>query len=321
MKFLDKIEPLLLLLAVGIGLLLANINVLQSLSSALVSPFLTFMLFGLFWDVPVGDLSKSFQNVKFTFTAFTINFLWTPFFAWILTRIMLPDQPFLALGFILLMVTPCTDWYLVFTNMAKGDLKLSVALLPINLICQVLLLPVYILLLGGKLGWTDPLILIKSAIIVLIVPFALAKLIKHVLRNKSAPTKLMENLFVKRQFFWLWMAICMMFASETIIGTGYLPIFLSILIPVVLFFFITFFLSSATGKILGFGREATVSLLFTTLARNSPLALAFAQKAFPEERTILLPLIIGPLIELPILALIAQILISFNKNKVVELEP
>jgi ACR3 family arsenite efflux pump ArsB len=318
MKFLDKIEPVLLLLSVGAGLLLGAVPLVQGLLGAFVSPFLTFMLLGLFWDVPVGDISKSFRNLRFTSASLIINFVWTPLFAWILAGAFLHGEPFLALGFILLMVTPCTDWYLVFTSMSRGNLGLSVALLPLNLVAQVMLLPVYILILGGSVGWTDPFLLLKSAFLVLIVPFGLAKVLKRLFQKLPRATTLMENIFVKRQFFWLWMAICAMFASEKIIAEGYLPIFISILCPVVIFFAFTFFLSRTVGKILKFPEPDRVSLLFTTLARNSPLALAFAQKAFPGEKAVLLPLIIGPLVELPILALIAQIVLMLaNRDKTI----
>jgi hypothetical protein len=30
----------------------------------------------------------------------------------------------------MLMVTPCTDWYLIFTGIAKGNVALSTAILP-----------------------------------------------------------------------------------------------------------------------------------------------------------------------------------------------
>ncbi|MDR2339574.1 MAG: bile acid:sodium symporter [Deltaproteobacteria bacterium] len=315
MTFLDKIEPLLLILAVGAGLLLGLNPFLREMSKAFVSPFLTCMLLGLFWEVPLKDISKSFHNVKFTSTSLIINFIWTPAFAWTLSRLFMDNQPMLALGFVLLMVTPCTDWYLVFTGMSKGNVPLSVALLPLNLICQVLLLPVYILILGGDVGWTDPGLLLKSAVLALVVPFCLAKALKWLLEGKAGPTRLMETLFAKRQFVWLWLAICMMFASERIIGEGYLPVFLSILFPVLIFFLANFWVSRTTGRLMGFDRPDTVSLIFTTLARNSPLALAFAQRAFPGERQVLLPLIIGPLVELPILALIAQLIVTCWKGK------
>lgn len=53
---------------------------------------------------------------------------------------------------------------------------------------------------------------------------------------------------------------------------------------------------------------------YTTLARNSPIALAIAIVAFPGEPLVALALVIGPLIELPALALIAQILLWIQRK-------
>jgi ACR3 family arsenite efflux pump ArsB len=107
------------------------------------------------------------------------------------------------------------------------------------------------------------------------------------------------------------MAICAMFASEAVIAKGALPVFLSVLWPALIFFPSTLLLSRTASKFMGFTRPDSVSLIFTTLARNSPLALAFAQRAFPGQKEVFLPLIIGPLIELPILSVIAQLILSF----------
>jgi ACR3 family arsenite efflux pump ArsB len=222
-------------------------------------------------------------------------------------------SPLLGLGFIMLLVTPCTDWYLVFTGMAKGNLNLSISILPVNLLLQMILLPVYILIFSGKAVDINMFLVGKSMLLTLIIPFALAKLLKLLFAKYHADTGLLENLIIKRQFFWLWLSITMMFASEKIIGEGYLMIFLIILIPTTLFFLVNFYLGRFVSNQMGFSKENSVSLIFTTLARNSPLSLAFAQLAFPADRQVLLPLIIGPLIELPILALMAQaILVVFN---------
>ena len=58
----------------------------------------------------------------------------------------------------------------------------------------------------------------------------------------------------------------------------------------------------------------TVSLSLTTLARNSPVALAIAVTAFPDEPLIALALVIAPLIELPVLACVSQVLLLIKKN-------
>jgi ACR3 family arsenite transporter len=74
----------------------------------------------------------------------------------------------------MLLATPCTDWYLVFTSIARGNLPLSLALLPANLALQLLLLPVYLLLLAGAvvpLAWES---IALSAGQVLLLPLGAA---------------------------------------------------------------------------------------------------------------------------------------------------
>jgi len=53
----------------------------------------------------------------------------------------------------------------------------------------------------------------------------------------------------------------------------------------------------------------------TIIARNSPVSLAIAVTAFPDQPLIALALVIGPLIELPVLAIVSQILL-FTREKV-----
>ncbi len=52
----------------------------------------------------------------------------------------------------------------------------------------------------------------------------------------------------------------------------------------------------------------------TTLARNSPLALAIAVNSFPGRELILIGLVIGPLIELPVLYGVSKLLLAIKKR-------
>ena len=63
-----------------------------------------------------------------------------------------------------------------------------------------------------------------------------------------------------------------------------------------------------------FNYENYASLTMTTLARNSPLALAIAVNSFPESQLILIGLAIGPLIELPVLYGISKLLLAVKKR-------
>lgn len=68
------------------------------------------------------------------------------------------------------------------------------------------------------------------------------------------------------------------------------------------------------GRFLRFSYQDTASLNLTTLARNSPIVLAIALMAFPEEPLIALALVIGPLIELPVLGIMSNTLLLIRKR-------
>jgi ACR3 family arsenite efflux pump ArsB len=91
-------------------------------------------------------------------------------------------------------------------------------------------------------------------------------------------------------------------------------ILLKLIPPVLLFFIIVFIVGQITGRYLRFSYEDTASLNLTTLARNSPIVLAIALTAFPEEPLIALALVVGPLIELPVLGIISHTLLRI-RNK------
>ena len=74
-----------------------------------------------------------------------------------------------------------------------------------------------------------------------------------------------------------------------------------------------------TSYLLHFDYEDSVSLNLTTLAKNSPIALAIALTAFPNSPLVALALIVGPLIELPVLALISQLLLKIRDSRVSEI--
>ncbi len=94
---------------------------------------------------------------------------------------------------------------------------------------------------------------------------------------------------------------------------------LLLLVPVLLFFIINFLLGQFIGRIMHLSYKDTVSLSLTTLARNSPVALAIAVTAFPDEPLIALALVIGPLIELPVLAFVSQVLLLIKKKTAIRI--
>jgi ACR3 family arsenite efflux pump ArsB len=223
----------------------------------------------------------------------------------------------LQIGFIMLMVTPCTDWYLIFTGLAGGNVALGSSILPLNLILQILLLPAYLLLFMGRAVSFDSIVILRSIFLVLILPLASANLTKHVFRKVGLKYAL-EKIVTKSddvQFLLLCLAIVSMFASQGSLLFDHLKIFLTLLPPLVIFFIINFLTAFLTGKKLGLSFSDIIPLIFTTSARNSPISLAIATITFPLQPIISLVLIMGPLIELPVLALNSTILKRIGKTK------
>ncbi|MDV0445405.1 Arsenical-resistance protein Acr3 [Methanimicrococcus sp. At1] len=270
------------------------------------------MLFGVFLQVDLTGLKNSFKNTRFASLTVLINFIWTPLFAWFLASVFLRGEPDLQIGFLMLMVTPCTDWYLLFTDMAKGNVSLGAAQLPLNLILQIILLPVYLLIFAGSVVDIEAITLLKSILIVLLIPFALANIFRYFYVKKYGEKGLEDKILIHNdnmQFVFLNLAIIAMFASQGRLLLQNPELLLIMLIPVVLFFAVNFIGVQLVGRTLGMSYEDTTALNLTTLARNSPLSLAIAVSAFPGHPMIALVLVIGPLIELPILTIIARVLL------------
>lgn len=315
MGLFEKLYTFIIFIAVIIGIYIGQVEPIRANAESFIVPLLVAMLYITFLQIPIEAIKQSFKNIKFTYTSVIINFIWTPILAWLLSLLFLSDNPALYIGFIMLMVTPCTDWYLIFTGMAKGNVALSTAILPLNLILQVILLPIYLLIFGGTTGVLEFSFLLESILIALFLPLVLAFLTKVVLRKKELlRSKLISNLSVL-PIILLSFAIVAMFASQGQLLLDNLELMWQITIPILLFFIINFVVGQKVGQLMKFPYKDRVSLSLTTLARNSPIALAIAITAFPNEPLIALTLVIGPLLELPILAIITQLLLFISKGK------
>ena len=301
---IEKLEPIIIFSAVIIGLLFSNLDIIAQNASHLINLFLCLMLFGLFLEVDMNELKNSFKNVKFTSTSLIINFLWTPLFGYFLGSLFLKGNVDVLIGFFMLILTPCTDWYLVFTKMAKGDLTLSLSILPINLVLQIILLPIYLMIFFSSGNTMDYSQLAYSLLIVIVIPFVAAQIVKFIL-NANLKEKA-TNLFTSLQIWFLSLAVFCIFASQGELLFDNLNSVLTIFIPLILFFIANVIIDLLLSEKINFTYSEYASLTMTTLARNSPLALAIAINSFPGHELVSIALVIGPLIELPVLYIVSK---------------
>jgi ACR3 family arsenite efflux pump ArsB len=312
---LDKLETIFILAAITLGLIFGQAESFGKIASSLVGPLLVGMIFGVFLKIPLTEISRGFKNVKFALTSLGVNFLWIPILGYGLSTVFLNDFLDLKIGFLMLLVTPCTDWYLIFTALAKGDVPLSTSILPLNLIVQLVLLPVYLFIFAGLNGAIQGGTLIASVFWTLVVPLGASVLVKRFFAETGAFREGLAKIFENGVFVFLWLAILCMFAQEAKRLLSDLTQFKILFPPVILFFLVNFFVGRLVSRLAKFSRAQAVSLSMTTLARNSPVSLAVAVVAFPSRPDVALALVIGPLIEIPVLFLVAKVLLILGRER------
>lgn len=143
----------------------------------LVWPVLGFLLYSTFCQVSLPEAGQAFRNKRFFIASLLTNFVLVPILVLVLSRILPPNQA-IKLGVFMVLLVPCTDWFVTFTYLGKGATRLAVALVPIQLFVQLALLPVYLWAFMGKdfiqTVTVGPFLQVFAWII--IIPFVLATL-------------------------------------------------------------------------------------------------------------------------------------------------
>ena len=109
----------------------------------LLWPVLIVLLYTTFVQVPLLHLRDAFRDRRFISAALLGNFVLLPLLVWGLIQ-FLPDQPALRLGVLLVLLVPCTDWFITFTQLGRGSSAHALALAPVILLLQIVLLPGYL---------------------------------------------------------------------------------------------------------------------------------------------------------------------------------
>ena len=145
---LEDRQVFIYLTAVCSGAVLALLWSGASILEAAINSALALMLFVTFLQVPLADLGRAITRFHFLAPLLFVNFVVVPLVVVVLLQ-FLPDQPLVRLGVLLVLLTPCIDYVVTFSQLGRADARLLLAATPALLIAQMLLLPVYLRLLMG----------------------------------------------------------------------------------------------------------------------------------------------------------------------------
>lgn len=153
----------------------------------IISPALAVMLFGTFLQVPLAEVGATLRNARFICALVITNFVVLPAISAGLIQ-FLPTDPMFSLGVLFVLLTPCIDYVITFTQLGKGNARLLLAMTPMLLALQMLLLPVYLnVILGSEasnLVEAGP--FLYAFVWLIAIPLALAAIVQMLLRRNQA---------------------------------------------------------------------------------------------------------------------------------------
>lgn len=147
---LDRHQAVCYLGAIAVGIVAGSIAP-QSLSplAAAITPLLGLLLYVTFLQVPAADLLRAARGGRFGIAVLAVNFVAAPLVVAALWPIV-PHDDAVRIGVLLVLLCPCVDYVIVFTGLAGGDSARLLAMTPVLLVAQMVLLPMYLWLFLGE---------------------------------------------------------------------------------------------------------------------------------------------------------------------------
>ncbi|WDY57344.1 arsenic resistance protein [Pseudomonas sp. PSKL.D1] len=249
---------------------------------ALVTPAIAVLMYAMFLQIPFLDLRQGLGNRRFMGALLLANFVLVPLLVWLGTR-GLVDHPAILIGALLVLLTPCIDYVVVFTHLGKGDARLTLAATPVLLLVQLMLLPVYLaVMLGNNSEVTLSIAPFVEAFVLLIVlPMILAVLTSASARRSLAAAAWNDA--------WAWMPVpAMALVLVAVIGSQIAVVLrdfdrLLPVVPVYLgFMLLAPVLGLVSAKLFRLPVAEARSVTFSAATRNSLVVLPLAL-ALPED--------------------------------------
>lgn len=275
------------------------------------------LVFLLFFEMRIETVVRAWRNIRFILIAWATNFIVIPIIGYAIASVVLSGKPLFFTGLVIYFMAPCTDWFLGFTRMSRGNTSLGAALLPINMVSQLLLYPVYLRLFTSEELFSHSRNLSGTLVEWFLVPFVLAVALHQALRH-AMPEQGFEKVrdsAGKAIPFVISTLIFLIFASNIRVIREHVATFGLILIGVFVFFVSTYLLGEGISRLAGFAYPEHALFTMTTAARNAPLMLGVTTIALPDQPLIYAALVIGMLVEFPHLTVLRALLLRHRSEQ------
>lgn len=243
-----------------------------------INPVLGALLFVTFLQVPAAELLRAARGGRFLAAALTVNFVVVPLLVAAMFT-FLPDNQAVRLGVLLVLLCPCVDYVIVFSGLAGAANHRLLAVTPVLLVVQILLLPLFLYVFLGS-GLSDIVHVgpfLRAFLFLIVIPLALAWALQAWAGHRPAGQKVSDA--ATTTMVALMAATLLTVVASQVPKLGDHLADVGAVIPVyVIFLLVMAVAGRAVARLFRLDVPASRAIVFTGATRNSlvvlPLALA-----------------------------------------------
>jgi len=271
--------------------------------STLTTIAVFFIIYPMMVNLKLGALAKAGRNVRGVSLALVYNFVWAPLIGFLLARVFLRD-PLLALGFLLVMVVPCSSMSIGYTGLSEGNLELATVIVALSFVLAVVAVPLWMLVFAAQYHVPVPIQdMLTSILTVLIAPMLLGYLTRRGLVRWLGETRFhhLQPLFPALSLLAMFGIVFLIFLAKATLIVSQWSTVLLLLVPNALFVGITLAAVTWLNRRLGLSYRDNMAVVFASTGKNNGTAIAIATMAFS-------PLVAIPAATMPIFQILLLVL-------------
>ena len=300
-----KFLPIWVAISISLALIIGYFYPEISKLKPLIPFFLFVMLYPMMINLKIEDVVKAAKSPKIISIALLMNFLLAPLLGALWAFILLRNtDPYLATGFILKIVVPCSGMVAAWTGYARGKVETALIIVALSLLLAIPLVPFWMWLLARIYVCIDPFMILQKIFFIIILPLIAGSITRKLLIRKLG----MEKYRKISPDFPAVSTLGMLIMIFTIISTQARTIIPNfhyvslVLLGIATLYPLNFLLVIFISKALRIGFGDCMALGYSVTAKNHAITIGIAVTAFHGTLAVL-PAAVAPLLQMPIMLL------------------